>query len=63
MKFVHDALRSELELHVDGKRIKKAPLEISPNFDIKMPVCLGGIEGRNQRYHGQVRGVWLGNIK
>lgn len=64
MKFIHDAVEGELELYVNGKLESKKLLTIGPYADRKMTAQIGGIPGHNNlRYYGQVRSVWLGNIK
>lgn len=64
VKFIHDAAEGELELYVNGKLASKNLLTIGPYADRKMSAQIGGIPGNsNLRFYGQVRSVWLGNIK
>jgi hypothetical protein len=64
LKFVHDAVSQELELYIDNRLIRKEALAIVPQPDQEMNVVLGGTNSSPpQRFTGQARNVWFGNIK
>lgn len=64
VKLVHDTVSQELELYVDHRLIRKEALAITPQTDQEMNVVLGGTNDyTGQRFTGQVRNVWIGNIK
>eukprot|EP00456_Euglypha_rotunda_P066033 TRINITY_DN567_c0_g1_i1.p1 TRINITY_DN567_c0_g1~~TRINITY_DN567_c0_g1_i1.p1 ORF type:complete len:488 (+),score=90.74 TRINITY_DN567_c0_g1_i1:6383-7846(+) len=62
VKFIHDALTGELEFYVNYRRVARESTKFTPSVDRGMPLCLGGTDGGDQRFVGQVRNVWLGNI-
>jgi hypothetical protein len=63
VKVVLDSISQELEFYVDNRLIQRDPLTIIPRVDQAMPLYLGGADGAGYRFTGQVRNVWLGNIK
>jgi len=62
LKLVYDAVAGKLELYVNHRLIRRESLTTMPAVDRKMPVYLGGADRGSQRFLGQVRKVWLGNI-
>eukprot|EP00456_Euglypha_rotunda_P028417 TRINITY_DN224_c0_g1_i4.p1 TRINITY_DN224_c0_g1~~TRINITY_DN224_c0_g1_i4.p1 ORF type:complete len:486 (+),score=115.76 TRINITY_DN224_c0_g1_i4:341-1798(+) len=62
VKLVHDVVSGELELYVNYRLVGRETMTMVPMADQKMPLALGGTDATGQRFHGQVRNVWLGNI-
>ena len=60
--FIHDALAGEMELYVNRRLVARDTMTLVPAPDRKMPLMLGGTGAGDQRFGGQVRKVWLGNI-
>jgi hypothetical protein len=59
----YNALRSELSLYVDDKLVASEKSTVVPAVDRPMPMWIGGEHEDAQRFHGQVREVWLGNLQ
>jgi hypothetical protein len=62
VEFVHDVLEGEMQLYLNRRLVARDTMAIVPSPDRKMPLVLGGTDGGEQRFVGQVRKVWLGNI-
>ncbi|MDB5387814.1 MAG: hypothetical protein JWM11_3460 [Planctomycetaceae bacterium] len=63
VKFLHDSISNELELYIDNRLIRKDALTITPQLDRAMTLYLGGQDDSNNRYTGQLRNIWMGNIQ
>ena len=62
LKFVYDAVGGNLELYINHRLIRRESLAVMPAIDRGMPMFLGGTDATGQRFGGQVKKVWLGNI-
>jgi hypothetical protein len=51
-----------IELYINHRLIRRESLTMMPAVDRGMPLFLGGTDPGNQRFTGQVRKVWLGNL-
>ena len=56
------AVGGNLELYINHRLIRRDSLAIMPAVDRGMPLFLGGTDATGQRWGGQVRELWLGNI-
>lgn len=62
LKFVYDGVAGNIELYINHRLIRRESLTMMPAVDRGMPLFLGGTDPGGQRFTGQVRKVWLGNL-
>lgn len=62
LKYVHDTIAGEMQLYINHRLVGRDSMTLTPNTDRPMPLYIGGTDATGQRYFGQVRNVWLGNI-
>jgi formylglycine-generating enzyme required for sulfatase activity/serine/threonine protein kinase len=59
----YDASNGDLVLLIDGNIVGKTTSTIKPTADQPMPTFIGGANETGQRFTGNVRNVWLGNLE
>lgn len=62
LKLLHEAKTRELVLYFDHRLIRRERMLFTPLADRVMPAAIGGAVDGSQRFVGQVRELWLGNI-
>jgi hypothetical protein len=59
--FRYKAATQEFDLYIDGQFLRRDRSVIMPTVDKPMPMWLGGVNAKDQRFTGKVLYLWLSN--